>query len=419
MLTLDRAASVADFRELARRRLPRVLFDYIDGGSYAEVTLARNTSDMKALNLRQRVMRDMSSLDLSTELFGRTLEMPVVLGPVGFAGMYARRGEVQAARAARAAGIPFTLSTVGICSVDEVAAGAGTPPWFQLYMTKDRGHMRDLLARVAAAGSPVLVLTVDLPTPGARYRDLRSGMGRKLDWRGQLAQAADGMAHPGWLFDVYLGGRPHSFGNLAGALPEASSFADAWGWIRDNFDPSVTWADLDFVRAHWRGPIIVKGVLDAEDARAASNAGADGLVVSNHGGRQLDGVCSSVSVLPELADAVGERLTLLMDGGVRSGLDVLKALGLGARAVLVGRAWAFALAAGGEPGVARMLATLREELRAAMVLTGCRSVISAAADQIIDGGEPVSRRARRGRQPAYSSTAHVAHAVDVCLPEQR
>jgi L-lactate dehydrogenase (cytochrome) len=383
-MNLDRAASVDDFRVLARRRLPRILFDYIDGGSYAEVTLARNTADMMALSLRQRVMRDMSALDLSVELFGRTLAMPVILGPVGFAGMYARRGEVQAARAAQAAGVPFTLSTVGICSVEEVADGAGTPPWFQLYMTRDRGHMRDLLARVAAAGSPILVLTVDLPTPGARYRDLRSGMGRKLDWRGQLAQAADGMAHPHWLRDVYLMGRPHSFGNLAGALPEASSFADAWGWIRDNFDPSVTWADLDFVRAHWRGPIIVKGVLDGDDARAAADAGADGLVVSNHGGRQLDGVRSSISALPRIADAVGDRLTVMVDGGVRSGLDVLKALGLGARAVLLGRSWAFALAAGGEAGVARMLATLREELRAAMVLTGCASVDDAAAERIVD-----------------------------------
>ena len=369
-MPLDRAVCFDDFRVLAKRRLPRLLFDYIDGGSYGEVTIRRNAADLDALVLPQRVMRDMSAVDPGTRLFGEALAMPVVLGPVGFAGMFARRGEVQAARAARAAGLPFTLSTVGVCSAAEVANGAGTPPWFQLYMVKDRGLMAALLEQVQALGSPVLMLTVDLPTPGARYRDLRTGMGGKLGPVARLRQLLDGLAHPGWLRDVHLGGRPHSFGNLAVGLGGKAGLNDAFGWIKANFDPSVTWRELDFVRKHWRGPVVVKGVLDPDDARAALSAGADGLVVSNHGGRQLDGAASTAAALPAIADALGGALPLLVDGGVRSGLDVLRFVNLGADAVLLGKSWAFALAAGGEAGVTKMLGLMREELRTAMVLTG-------------------------------------------------
>ncbi len=376
-MSLDRAVCFDDFRALARRRLPRLLFDYIDGGSYGEVTIRRNSADLDALVLPQRVMRDMSAISLETRLFDEPLAMPVMLGPVGFAGMFARRGEVQAAKAARAAGIPFTLSTVGVCAADEVTRGAGTPPWFQLYMVKDRGLMAALLEQVQALGSPVLMLTVDLPTPGARYRDLRTGMGGKLGPAAKLRQVLDGLGHPGWLRDVHLGGKPHSFGNLAVALGGKAGLSDAFGWIKANFDPSVSWAELDFVRKHWRGPVVVKGVLDPDDARAALAAGADGLVVSNHGGRQLDGAASTAAALPAIADALGGALPLLVDGGVRSGLDVLRFVNLGADAVLLGKAWAFALAAGGEAGVARMLGLMREELRTAMVLSG-RASISAA-----------------------------------------
>lgn len=376
-MSVARAWSVEDFRVAARDRLPRVLFDYIDGGSYSEVTLRRNVTDLERIVLRQRVMRDMSAVRTSTELFGQALAMPVVLSPVGFAGMYARRGEVQAARAAATAGVPFALSTLGLCGIEEVTARADVPPWFQLYMTRDRGLMRALIARVREAGAPVLLLTVDLPTPGARYRDLRSGMSAKQSWRGRLRQAIDGATHPGWLWDVWVRGRPHSFDSLKTALPSAHSFADAWAWIGANFDPSVTWADIDFLRAEWDGPIVIKGVLDVEDARAAASAGASGLVVSNHGGRQLDGAMSSVRALPAIADAVGDRLTVLMDGGVRSGLDVLKGLALGARGCLIGRAWAYALAAGGEAGVSKLLATFAAELKTAMVLTGCTDVRAA------------------------------------------
>ena len=373
-------ASVADYRELARRRLPPMFFEYIDGGSYAEVTLERNVADIEALALRQRVMRDMTQLDLSVEVLGQKMAMPIGLSPVGMAGMYARRGEVQAARAAAAAGVPFCLSTVGVCSVEEVAE-SGKAPWFQLYMLKDRGYMRELLGRAKAAGCPVLVFTVDLPLPGARYRDIRSGFTGATALSGALNTAWQGVTHPEWLWDVWLNGRPHSLGSVAGAIPQGRSVTDFLSWIAKNFDRSVTWADLDFVRQVWDGPIVIKGVLDPEDARDAVRAGAQGLVVSNHGGRQLDGVRSSISALPAIVDAVGNDLEVLMDGGIRSGLDVLKALSLGAKACFIGRAWAYALGAGGRPMVAKMLGTLRAELSTAMVLTGC--VAARDADKLL------------------------------------
>ena len=378
MTTLHRAASVDDYRELARRRLPNIFFEYIDGGSYAEVTLKRNVEDFANLVLRQRVMRDMSNLDTSIETLGQRYRMPVGLSPVGMAGMYGRRGEVQAARAAASGGVPFCLSTRGICGVEEVAR-TGVPPWFQLYVLKDRGYMRELLGRAKAAGSPVLMLTVDLPLPGARYRDVRSGFRGLTGWRALLNQARDGLSHPRWLWDVWVHGRPHSLGSVTGAV-QSGGAADFLNWIANNFDRSLTWADFDWIRAAWDGPLVVKGVLDREDARDALKAGAQGLVVSNHGGRQLDGVRSSISALPPIADAVGGDLELYLDGGVRSGLDVLKACALGAKACFVGRAWAYALGAGGQAAIARMLETLQAELEVAMVLTGCRSIRDAGRD---------------------------------------
>ena len=375
-----RAASVSDYRELARRRLPKIFFEYIDGGSYAEVTLGRNVADLEQIALRQRVMRDMTSLDMSVETLGQKLSMPVGLSPVGMAGMYARRGEVQASRAATAAGVPFCLSTVSVCSVEEVATNAA-PPWFQLYMLRDRGYMRDLLGRAKAAGCPVLVFTVDLPVPGSRYRDIRSGFTGASGVSGALNQAWDGLTHPGWMWDVWVNGRPHSLGSVEGALAQRGRrVTDFLGWVARNFDRSVTWAELDWVRETWDGPIVVKGVLDVEDAREAVRRGAQGVVVSNHGGRQLDGVKSSIAALPRIADAVGNDLEVYMDGGVRSGLDVLKAAALGAKACFVGRAWAWSLGAGGEKAVAHMLSILRAELAVAMILTGCASVSEAGRD---------------------------------------
>jgi L-lactate dehydrogenase (cytochrome) len=386
MSSLARAASVSDYRAAARRRLPNVLFEYIDGGAYGEVTLRRNVEDLAQLSLRQRVMRDMSSLDTGIRSLGQHFSMPVGLSAVGMAGMYARRGEVQAARAALEAGIPFSLSTVGICSVEEVSRDAAAP-WFQLYVLKDRGYMRELVRRAKAAGSPVLVLTVDLPVPGARYRDIRSGF-RGLTGLPALANRFwDGLTHPAWVWDVWLNGRPHSLGSVADALQGAGSAGDFLTWIANNFDPSVTWSDLDWIRAEWDRPIVIKGVLDPQDARDSVKAGAQGIVVSNHGGRQLDGVRSSISALPRIVDAVGGDLEVFLDGGVRSGLDVLKALALGAKACFIGRAWAYALGAGGQAAVAKMLGTIRAELEVAMVLTGCRS-LAAAGRELIDADAP-------------------------------
>jgi L-lactate dehydrogenase (cytochrome) len=376
-----RAASVSDYRELARRRLPNIFFEYIDGGSYAEATLRRNVADLEAIALRQRVMRDMSKLDMSITTLGQTLAMPVGLAPVGMAGMYARRGEVQAARAAKTAGVPFCLSAMGVCGAEEVAVGAGVAPWYQLYMLKDRGYMRELLARVKAVGCPVLVFTVDLPVPGARYRDVRSGFTGSSGISGALNTAWDGMTHPAWLWDVWANGRPHTLGSVAPAVQgRHGRVTDFLSWVARNFDRTVTWKDMDWVRETWDGPIVIKGVLDVEDAKAAVQAGVQGLIVSNHGGRQLDGVASSISALPRIAQAVGSDLEVYMDGGIRSGLDVLKAMALGAKACFVGRAWAYALGAGGEAKVAKMLGTLRSELSVAMVLTGCASLGAAGAD---------------------------------------
>jgi L-lactate dehydrogenase (cytochrome) len=359
-------ADVADYRAAARRRLPRVLFDYIDGGAYGETTLAANLSAFQAIRLRQRVLTDVSALSMETEVLGQSLSMPVVLSPVGLAGMFRRRGEAQAARAAQGAGIPFTLSTVGVCSIAEVSAAA-KPPWFQLYMIRDRGFMAEVLARAAEAGCPALLLTVDMPVPGARYRDRRNGM-TASDLAGRLRQGADGLAHLAWMWDVYLRGRPHTLGTVAGGMVDLGQY---WAWVAGNFDPSMTWEAIDWVRRRWSGPIMLKGILDVEDALEARRRGVDGIVVSNHGGRQLDGVPAAIDALPAIADAVGADLTVLMDGGVRSGLDVLRALARGARACLIGRAWAYALAARGESGVSAMLETLRQELRVAMSLTGC------------------------------------------------
>lgn len=369
-----RHASISDFRETARRRLPRFLFDYIDGGSYSETTLHRNVDDLASIAMRQRALVDVSQIDLTTELFGRAMALPVALAPIGLAGLTARRGEVQAARAANAAGVPFCLSTVSACTIEEVSRETGKTFWFQLYMIRDREFMRDLLQRAGDAGCDALVFTVDMPVPGSRYRDVHSGLSGQPGWRGGLRRVGQAMLRPNWAYDVGLRGRPHSLGNVAPILKGRSGIEDFLGWMRDNFAPSTSWDDLAFVRAHWQGPIILKGILDAEDAQRAVDAGADGIVVSNHGGRQLDGVPSTVRALPAIADRVGGRLPLLVDGGVRSGLDVVRMLALGAQGVLLGRAWAYALASGGESAVRRMLEILEAEMRVAMSLCGRTNV---------------------------------------------
>jgi L-lactate dehydrogenase (cytochrome) len=363
-----------DLERLALRRLPPFLAQYVAGGSFAERTLRANVEDLRSLELRQRVLRDVSALSTKTTLFGREWALPFGLGPIGIAGMLARRGETQAAAAAERANVPFCLSTVAICGIEEVRAARTQPFWFQLYMIRDRGFMASLLDRAREAGCDTLLFTVDMPVPGIRYRDFRSGMSGISGWRARLRRTWQGALHPGWAMDVGLRGRPHSLGNLLPVLGANSGLEDYVGWLGRNFDPSVTWRDLEWVRSRWAGPLVIKGVLDAEDARAAVEAGADGIVVSNHGGRQLDGVPSSAQALPAVAAAVAGRLTVLADGGVRSGLDVLRMLALGADGVLLGRAWAHALAAGGGAYVADMLETLARELAAAMAMTGCTRV---------------------------------------------
>jgi L-lactate dehydrogenase (cytochrome) len=372
-----RISSASDFREAARRRLPRFLFDYIDGAAYAEQTARRNVEDLAEVALRQRVLRDVSTIDLSTTLFGARQALPVMMGPVGLSGMYARRGEAQAARAASTKGVPICLSSLSVCGLKEVAAASSLPVWFQLYIIKDRGYMAELLAVARELGCAGLMFTVDLPMPGARYRDLHSGMsGPNARWR-RLGQA---LTHPRWAWDVGLRGRPHGLGNFAAVLGRKSGLEDYVGWIGRNFDASLTWRDIEWIRTHWPGRLVIKGILDPEDARQAVGAGADGIVVSNHGGRQLDGVLSTVRALPPIVEAVGDRTIVLADGGVRSGLDVVRMLALGAKGVLLGRAWAYALAAAGGKGVTRLLQIFEAEMRVAMALTGVTDIAAIDRD---------------------------------------
>lgn len=363
-------AAPTDYRELARRRLPKFLFEYIDGGSYSETTLRRNRDDLAQIALRQRVMQNVDDIDLSSTMFGQDFAMPVALAPVGIAGMNARRGEVQAVRAANRCNVPFCLSTVSACPIEEVAGAASAPFWFQLYMIRDRAFMRDLLQKAKEAGCRVLVFTVDMPVPGTRYRDYRSGLAGAEGLRGALRRTGQAMLKPRWAWDVGVRGRPHGLGNIAPVLGERSGLEDFFAWMRNNFDASISWRDLDFVRDTWDGPLVIKGIMDVEDARAAHDHGADGIVVSNHGGRQLDGVPSTARALPAIADDVAGRMTVLADGGIRSGLDVVRMLALGADGVMLGRAWVYALAARGQAGIEHLLQLIDGEMRVAMALTG-------------------------------------------------
>ncbi|MGO9488971.1 MAG: L-lactate dehydrogenase [Solirubrobacteraceae bacterium] len=367
-------ATALDYRELARRRLPRQLFDYIDGGAYDEATMGANVSDLARILLRQLVLRDVSRRDQATDVAGQPLAMPVILGPVGLAGMFAPRAEVQAARAAAAAGVPFVESTVSICGIEEVAGASSRPPWFQLYVMRDRGYAEDLMARARAVSSPVLVLTIDLAVVGARHRDTRNAVVGAKSRRARARRGLDLLSHPRWVRSVGVGGKPLTFGNLERAVPDASTPDAFREWVDSQFDPSVTWDDISWVREHWDGRLLVKGVLDPQDARRAVQAGVDGIVVSNHGGRQLDAVPSTARVLPEIVDAVAGEVEVLADGGVRTGLDVVKMLALGAKAVLLGRAWAWAVAGGGEAGVRHVLEVIRADIDVALALTGNTSV---------------------------------------------
>ena len=369
-----------DYRAAAQRKLPPFLFHYIDGGAYAEHTLRRNVDDLAGIELRQRVLRDMSSLNLQSQVLGETLSLPVALAPVGLTGMYARRGEVQAAQAAANKGIPFTLSTVSVCPIEEVAPAISRPMWFQLYVLKDRGFMKNALERAKAAGVTTLVFTVDMPVPGARYRDAHSGMSGP---HAALRRVLQAMTHPAWALDVGLLGKPHDLGNISTYRGYPTGLADYIGWLGDNFDPSISWKDLEWIREFWDGPMVIKGILDPEDAKDAVRFGADCIIVSNHGGRQLDGVLSSARAMPAIADAVKGQLTLLADSGIRTGLDVVRMLALGADCVMLGRAFVYALAAAGGAGVSNLLELIEKEMRVAMVLTGAKSIAEINSELLI------------------------------------
>jgi L-lactate dehydrogenase (cytochrome) len=387
-------SSGKDFRAHAKRRLPRFLFDYIEGGSYDEDTLSRNASDLAAIHLRQRVLRDVSSISLQTTWFGKTQALPIALAPVGLTGMYARRGEVQAASAARDKVIPFCLSTVSICDIAEVVREAG-PVWFQLYVLKDRAFMRDLLMVARQQGCTALVFTVDMPLPAARYRDAHSGLSGPA---APLRRYVQALAKPRWSWDVGIRGRPHRLGNLAPVLGANSGLQDFMKWIGNNFDPSIRWDDLGWIRDQWDGPLIIKGILDAEDARAAVALGAEGIVVSNHGGRQLDGALSTATALPAIVNAVQGRTTIFVDSGVRTGLDVVRMLALGADGILLGRAWVYALAANGRPGVSRFLDLIEQEIRITMALTGCSAIADISHSILAD--RALAEGVERVRGPA-------------------
>ncbi|APV42963.1 alpha-hydroxy-acid oxidizing enzyme [Pseudomonas frederiksbergensis] len=374
-------SSASDYREAARRKLPRFLFDYIDGGAYAEHTLRANSADLTGISLRQRILKNVETLSLETTLFDQPLSMPIILAPVGLTGMFARRGEVQAVKAAENKGIPLCLSTVSVCSIEEVSAQSQQPIWFQLYVLKDRGFMKNALERAKAAGVKNLVFTVDMPTPGARYRDAHSGMSGPFASSRRMLQA---MTKPDWAFNVGLMGRPHDLGNISKYLGKAVTLEDYMGWLANNFDPSISWSDLEWIREFWKGPMIIKGILDPQDARDAVSFGADGIVVSNHGGRQLDGVLSTTKALPPIMQAIGNDLTVLVDSGIRSGLDVVRMLALGAKGVLLGRSMAYALAADGQRGVENMLDIFAKEMRVAMTLTGVTSISQIDESTLVD-----------------------------------
>jgi L-lactate dehydrogenase (cytochrome) len=374
--------SIGDFRELAQRRIPRAIFDYADGGSYDERTIRRNAADLDAMSFRQRVMVDVSKISLATTLLGSPVSMPLAIGPTGLAGLFHADGEILGARAAAACGIPFCLSTMSICSIEDVREATKEPFWFQQYLMRDRGFNQELIDRAAAAQCSALMLTLDLQVIGERRRDPRNGL--TIPPQLTLRNAWDIATKPTWALQV-LFGRRRTFGNLVGRIGGSSGINTLAEWIATQFDPSANWRDVEWVRSRWPGKLILKGVLDAEDARLAAAAGADAIVVSNHGGRQLDGAPSSISVLSEIVEAIGGRCEVMFDGGVRSGQDIAKALALGARGALIGKAFLYALSAAGEAGVSKALDIMRNELRVTLALTGT-STIDAVGPHILRSG---------------------------------
>jgi len=355
--------SLSAYRTLARKRLPKQIFDYIDGGATEEITKNRNKSDYQKIHFRKRVMKDISLIETETEILGQKMAMPLILGPVGFSGVFAKRGEIQAAKAAEAAHIPFTLSTMAICSIEEVREAVAKSFWYQFYFMKDKSYSLELLKRAQMARCPVLLVTVDLPIIGMNSRYHRNNM-----------RIFHSLFHLNWFIDVRLRGGPLTLGNAPKAAKHLKDISSMREWVGREISLSTTWKDLDWLRENWPGKIVLKGVLDLEDARIAASSGVDGIIISNHGGRHFDGTSSTISLLPKMAETIRGKITLLIDGGISSGSDVVKALALGANGCLIGRAWAFALAARGETGVREILSLFHQEIKVIMANLGCTSI---------------------------------------------
>ena len=370
---------IEDLRELHRRRVPKAFFDYADRGSYAEQTLRANREDLEQIKFRQRVLVDVSRRDLSTTILGEPAAMPLILAPVGLLGMQHGDGEIHACRAAQAAGIPFTQSTMSICSIEDIAAAVDKPFWFQLYVMKDRDFIKSLIERAIAAKCSALVLTVDLQVIGQRHADIKNGMTVPPEW--SLAKLLDFASKPAWVAGV-LRGKRRTFGNLVGHLKGTDDITALSVWINSQFDTTLSWKDIDWIRSIWPGKLILKGILDVEDAEIAVKTGAQALVVSNHGGRQLDGAPSSIEALPEIVDTVGSQTEIMFDGGIRSGQDVMRALAFGAKSCMIGRAYAYGLGAGGEAGVAKAIELIGKELATTMGLCGVNK-ISEISDNVL------------------------------------
>jgi L-lactate dehydrogenase (cytochrome) len=384
---------IDDLRHLARRRVPRAFFEYADSGSYNEETLRANRADLERIKLHQRVLVDVSQRSLATSIVGQKVSAPFALAPIGLCGMQHGNGEILSAQAANEAGIPFTLSTMSICSIEDVAEATGKPFWFQLYVIKDRSFSKDILARATAAKCNALVLTVDLQVLGQRHRDIKNGMTVPPEIR--LANIIDVATKPAWAWSI-LKAKRKTFGNLAGHVQGMQNVNQLAKWVGDQFDPALNWKDVEWIRKIWPGKLIIKGILDVDDAKTAVKHGADAIVVSNHGGRQLDGAPSSISALPAIADAVGSGTEVLFDGGIRTGADMLRALALGAHACLIGRAYIYGLGAAGAAGVAKAIDILKKELSVAMALTGVSSIADIGR-HVLFGGEAKKKPTRKSR----------------------
>jgi L-lactate dehydrogenase (cytochrome) len=372
---------IEDLRALHKRRVPKAFFDYADRGSYAEETLHANSDDLKKIRFRQRILVDVSKRDPSTTILGEPAALPLILAPVGLLGMQHGDGEIHACRAAQAAGIPFTQSTMSICSIEDIAANVDKPFWFQLYVMKDRGFIKSLIERAIAAKCSALVLTVDLQVIGQRHADIKNGMTVPPEW--SLGKLIDFATKPAWVSGV-LQGKRRTFGNLVGHLKGTDDITALSTWIGTQFDTTLNWKDVDWIRSIWPGKLVLKGILDVEDAEIAAKSGAQAIVVSNHGGRQLDGAPSSISVLPDIVDSVGSKLEVMFDGGIRSGQDVMRALAFGAKSCMIGRAYAYGLGAGGQPGVAKAIDIIKNELNTTMGLCGVNTIAEIDEKVIAD-----------------------------------